>query len=327
VTDQLSWSPVASSKMLEARARLLADIRDFFRRKGVMEVDTPICSAHATTDPALESLCTSFTGPGAAQGKTLYLHTSPEFSMKRLLAAESGPIYQICKVFRDGELGRQHNPEFSLLEWYRPDFDQHQLLEEVAELINFLLPEPLPVQRMSYAELFQNHLGLDPHSCSADMLREYAMGQGVPGAESLELTDADSWLDLLLTHCIEPHLGKGSICFIYDYPASQASLARIRAGNPPVAERFELYMEGVELANGFCELTDADEQRERFELDLEQRRKHGLKHLPIDENFLTALQHGMPDCSGVALGIDRILMLLTGAGHIQDVLAFPLDRA
>jgi len=313
--------------MLEARAQLLADIRDFFRSRGVMEVDTPICSSHATTDPALESLSTSFTGPGAAQGKALYMHTSPEFSMKRLLAAESGPIYQICKVFRDGELGRQHNPEFSLLEWYRPGFDQHQLMDEVAELINYLLPEPLPVERISYAELFQKHLGLDPHVYSPEQLREHALQLGVPGAEYLDLTDADSWLDLLLTHCIEPHLGKGGICFVYDYPATQASLARIRPGNTPVAERFELYMEGIELANGFCELTDADEQRWRFELDLEQRRKNGLKHVPMDENFLAALQHGMPDCSGVALGIDRILMLLTGVAHIQDVLAFPLDRA
>lgn len=327
MTDQLSWGPVASSKMLEARARLLADIRDFFRRKGVMEVDTPICSTHATTDPALESLSTGFTGPGAAQGKALYLHTSPEFSMKRLLTADSGPIYQICKVFRDGELGRLHNPEFSLLEWYRPDFNQHQLMDEVAELLNWLLPEPLPAQRISYAEMFQNYLGLHPHSCTADLLRAHAIGQGVPGAESLDLPDADSWLDLLLTHSIEPHLGKGGLCFVYDYPATQASLARIRPDTPPVAERFELYMEGIELANGFCELTDADEQRRRFELDLEQRQRNGLKQVPMDENFLTALQYGMPDCSGVALGIDRLLMCLTGASHIRDVLAFPLDKA
>ncbi len=327
MTEQPTWGPAANGEMLKARARLLTAIRAFFQSRGVMEVETPICSASATTDPVLESFSTDFTGPGAAQGKRLYLHTSPEFPMKRLLAAGSGPIYQICKVFRDGESGRLHNPEFTLLEWYRPGFDQRQLIDEIAELINGLLPQPLPVQRISYAELFQTHLGLDPHSCSAEQLRGYAMRLGVPGAGSLDLQDADGWLDLLLTHCIEPHLGRGSISFVYDYPASQASLARIRPGDPPLAERFELYMEGIELANGFRELTVAEEQRRRFGSDLERRRAMGLKQVPMDARFLAALENGMPDCSGVALGIDRLLMRLTGAGHIHDVLAFPLDRA
>lgn len=313
--------------MLEARARLLADIRAFFLSKGVLEVETPVCSAAATTDPALESLATRYTGPGEAQGKDLYLHTSPEFPMKRLLAAGSGPIYQICKVFRDGESGRLHNPEFTLLEWYRPGFDQHQLMDEMVELISGLLPEPLPVQRISYAELFQGHLGLDPHSCTAGQLREHALRLGVPGAESISLPDAAGWLDLLLTHCIEPHLGRGGICFVYDYPASQASLARIRPGDPPLAERFELYMEGMELANGFYELTSAEEQRRRFLFDLERRRDMGVKPVPMDERLLAALDRGIPECAGVALGIDRLLMRQTGAGHIRDVLAFPLDRA
>ncbi len=313
--------------MLEARAGLLAAIRAFFQGKGVMEVETPVCSTSATTDPALESLATCFTGPGAAQGKELYLHTSPEFPMKRLLAAGSGPIYQICKVFRDGELGRWHNPEFTLLEWYRPGFDQHRLMDEVAELINGVLPGPLPVERIGYRELFLNHLDLDPHIATADQLRDHARRQGVPGAETLELADRDGWLDLLLTHCIEPHLGNGCICFVFDYPATQASLARIRQGTPPLAERFELYMDGMELANGFHELTDGSEQRRRFEADLERRREMGIKQVPMDERFLAALKLGIPACSGVALGVDRLLMRLTGATHIRDVLAFPLDRA
>ncbi len=313
--------------MLEARARLLADIRAFFQRKGVMEVETPVCSAHATTDPVLESFSTSFTGPNQAQGKNLYLHTSPEFSMKRLLAAGSGPIYQICKVFRDGESGRLHNPEFTLLEWYRPGYDHHRLMGEMAELINGLLPKPLSVERISYGELFQSNLGFDPHLCSVEQLRGHAVRLGVGGAESMDLQDADGWLGLLMTHCIEPHLGKGSICFVYDYPATQASLARIRPGDPPLGERFELYMDGIELANGFHELTSADEQRGRFECDLERRREIGIKQVPMDENLLAALECGLPACSGVALGIDRLLMRLTGAGHIRDVLAFPLDRA
>ncbi len=313
--------------MLEARARLLADIRAFFQRKGVMEVETPVCSASATTDPALESFATRFTGPDQAQGKSLYLHTSPEFPMKRLLAAGSGSIYQICKVFRDGELGRYHNPEFTLLEWYRPGYDHHKLMDEMVELIAGLLPEPPPVERISYAELFQKRLGVEPHLCSADQLRGHAVRLGVLGAETMDLQDADGWLDLLMTHCIEPHLGKGSICFIYDYPATQASLARIRPGDPPMAERFELYMDGIELANGFHELTDGDEQRKRFVSDQEHRKEIGSRQVPMDENLLAALDSGIPDCAGVALGIDRLLMHLSGANHIREVLAFPLDRA
>ena len=313
--------------MLGARAQLLADIRAFFQGKGVMEVDTPICSASASTDPALESFHTSFTGPGQAQGKQLYLHTSPEFPMKRLLAANSGPIYQICKVFRDGELGRFHNPEFTLLEWYRPGYGQHELMDEIAELINQLLPEPIPVERISYRELFEKRLGFNPHCITSERLREQAERLGVHGAESMQLHNIDGWLDLLMSHCIESELGKGSICFVYDYPATQASLARIRAGDPPLAERFELYMDGVELANGFHELADAREQRRRFNADLERRREIGIKQVPMDENLLSALDSGIPDCSGVALGIDRLLMRLTGADHIREVLAFPLDLA
>lgn len=313
--------------MLVARAQLLADIRAFFQEKGVIEVETPICSASASTDPALASFQTSYTGPGQAQGKQLYLHTSPEFPMKRLLAANSGPIYQICKVFRDEELGRFHNPEFTLLEWYRPGYDQHQLMDEVAELINRLLPESLPVERISYRDLFEKRLGIDPHYANSEQLREQAVRLGVQGAESMNLQSADGWLDLLMSHHIESDLGKGSICFVYDYPASQASLAKVKEGDPPLAERFELYMDGVELANGFHELADANEQRSRFLSDLERRREIGIKQVPMDENLLSALESGIPDCSGVALGIDRLLMRLTGADHIRKVLAFPLDLA
>jgi lysyl-tRNA synthetase class 2 len=313
--------------MLEVRAQLLADIRAFFLRKGVMEVETPICSSSASTDPALESFSTSFTGPGQAQGKQLYLHTSPEFPMKRLLAANAGPIYQICKAFRDGELGRLHNPEFTMLEWYRPGYGQHELMDEVAELINGLLPEPIPVERVSYRELFEQRLGFNPHLANSEQLREQAVRLGVHGAESMNMQSADGWLDLLMSHSVESDLGKGSICFVYDYPASQASLARIRTGDTLLAERFELYMDGIELANGFHELADANEQRSRFESDLERRSKMGIKQVPMDENLLSALGNGIPDCSGVALGIDRLLMRLTGVEHIREVLAFPLDLA
>ncbi len=306
---------------------LLEDIRAYFRGAGVMEVDTPICSAHATTDPVLESFSTCYLGPEAPAGRRLYLHTSPEFPMKRLLAAGSGPIYQICKVFRNGESGRWHNPEFTLLEWYRPGFDHHRLMDEVACLINGMLPEPLPVELVSYGELFRRSLGFDPHQASTSELRAHAVKLGVSGAETMDLHDVDAWLDLLLTHCIEPHLGQDGLCFVYDYPATQASLARIRPGDPPVAERFELYMDGIELANGFHELAYGPEQRKRFESDLERRRIDGVEQVPMDEYLLAALDSGIPDCSGVALGIDRLLMRFTGASHIRDVLAFPMDRA
>jgi lysyl-tRNA synthetase class 2 len=292
-----------------------------------MEVETPICSAFASTDPALESFSASYTGPGQAQGKQLYLHTSPEFPMKRLLAAGSGPIYQICKVFRNGELGRFHNPEFTMLEWYRPGYDQHELMDEMAELINGLLPEPLPVEIISYRDLFDHHLEIDPHHSTCEQLRKHAIRLGVQGAESMVLPEVDSWLDLLMSHCIEPELGNGSVCFVHDYPATQASLARIRPGDPPLAERFELYMNGIELANGFHELANGDELRSRFQSDLERRRELGIKQVPMDENLLLALDSGIPDCSGVALGIDRLLMCLTNSDNIQDVLTFPLERA
>lgn len=325
MTSGSAWQPTAPLANLQARAKLLADIRRFFQQAGVLEVETPACSFHATTDPALESFRLDYNGPGA-EGRPLYLHTSPEFPMKRLLAAGCGAIYQICRVFRNGERGRLHNPEFSLLEWYRPGFDHHRLMEEVAALVNAVLPVPRPVEGFSYGEVFQHHLGLDPHHLTDDELRNVARAN-IEGAADLALEGRDAWLDLLLTHCIEPHLGRGHLCFIYDYPASQASLARVRLDDPPVAERFELYMEGMELANGFRELADAKEQRRRFENDLERRRCDGLAEMPLDEQLLTALEAGLPDCAGVALGLDRLLMQVVGARRIDEVLAFPLERA
>lgn len=320
------WRPTASIETIHLRSHLLAKIRSFFEEQGVIEVETPVCSAATVTDPAIDSLITRFTGPGAAQGRTLYLHTSPEFAMKRLLAAGSGPIYQICKVFRDGEAGRFHNPEFTLLEWYRPNYGLHQLMDEMAELIRFLLGADISCQRLSYRELFLHHLGFDPHEASLQWLRSYAVEVGLAGAEQIRLRNVDAWLDLLLTHCIEPKMEVGMV-MVYDYPASQASLARIRPGTPQLAERFELYINGIELANGFHELADAEEQRKRFRLDLEKRGLEARFEPPLDEHFLAALEAGLPDCSGVALGIDRLLMCLMGANHIDQVLTFPIDRA
>ena len=291
-----------------------------------MEVETPFLSPAAVSDPAVESFVTRYTGPDAGNGRDLYLHTSPEFPMKRLLAAGSGPIYQICRVFRNGESGRYHNPEFTLLEWYRPGYDHRRLMDEVADLVQRLVPGPLPETRITYGELFRQRLAIDPHTCSLPALRQAAQAAGVPGAAELELAERDAWLDLLMVHCIEPGLPQG-LCFIYDYPASQASLARVRPGEPPLAERFELYLDGLELANGFHELRDAGEQRRRFLGELERRQAAGMARPPLDENFLSALEAGLPACAGVALGIDRLLMRLTGCGHIDRVMAFPLSRA
>ena len=289
-----SWGPSAGLETLQARARLLGRIREFF----------------AGAD---------------ARPQTLYLQTSPELPMKRLLAAGSGPIFQICKVFRDGERGRLHHPEFSLLEWYRPGLGYGVLMTEVAELVRHALDRPeLAVRRISYWDLFRTHLGLDPMRAGPAALRQ-AAGK-LPGVRDPDL-DRDGWLDLLLTHRIEPALDRDRLTFVYDYPPSRAALARIRRDAEPVAERFELYLGGMELANGFQELTDSSEQRRRFEAELRERSARGLDRLPLDEAFLAALEAGIPETAGVALGLDRLLMVATGSTYIDQVLAFPVERA
>ena len=325
-----AWRPSAALATLRLRAELLARIRAFFAARGVLEVETPMLSAAAITEPNLASFSTVYSGPGARYGQTLYLHTSPEFPMKRLLAAGSGCIYQIARVFRDGEAGRRHNPEFTLLEWYRVGFDHHRLMDEVAELVTELLAGRLALaepERLSYGELFQRHLALNPHQASVAELGAGAEHRSVPIPPGMPADDADPWLDLLLTHGIEPKLGRGRLTFVYDYPASQAALARLRPGDPPVGERFELYLNGVELANGFHELGDAGEQRRRFEAENAARRALGLPIMPVDENLLAALEAGLPDCAGVALGFDRLVMLAAGKESLAEVLAFPFERA
>jgi lysyl-tRNA synthetase class 2 len=247
--------------------------------------------------------------------------------MKRLLAAGSGPIWQLCKVFRDGERGSRHNPEFTLLEWYRPGFAMHDLVDEVVALLRRVLGGDLREERLTYAQAFARALGLDPHGATIEALQAAALQAGVAGADCLQLPDRDAWLDLLLTHCVEPGLGTDGITVVHDYPPGQAALACVRDGDPPVAERFEVYVRGLELANGFHELADAAEQRRRFEADNSRRRSAGLPEMPIDERLLAALESGLPDCCGVALGVDRLVMLATGAQRIDEVIAFPLERA
>ncbi|MGQ9658540.1 MAG: EF-P lysine aminoacylase EpmA [Thermochromatium sp.] len=331
MTSKLShpdWRPNADLTAIRARAELYAKIREFFRESGVLEVETPILSRAAVTDPALASLSTRVDIAGFGARRPLYLHTSPEFAMKRLLAAGIGPIYQICKVFRDAERGRRHHPEFSLLEWYRPGWDYARLMEEVGALVRMALGRPeMPLERLSYRDLFRDELGVDPWHAGIEQLRRTAERAGLRGVEGLDL-DRDGWLDLLLAQCLESRLGCGRLTFVCDYPPSQAALARLRtSGEVVIAERFELYVDGVELANGFGELVDAHEQRARFLADLEVRRAQGRPEPPIDEALLAALAQGMPDCAGVALGLDRLLMVAIGAEHIDTVLTFTIERA
>jgi len=320
-----SWQPNASIEMLRLRAALLNAIRGFFAERGVLEVSTPLLSRHATVDRHIESFTTQ-------DGR--WLQTSPEFAMKRLLAAGSGPIWQLAPVFRYEEQGRHHNPEFAMLEWYRPGFDHHRLMDEVEALIRRCgAPQAVPDfgwQRYSYREAFQTFAGIDPFVLGAAALREQLAARGIhepPGLDPDEIASRDFWLDLWMSYVVGPQLGREAPAFVYDFPASQAALSRIRHETPPVAERFELFWRGIELANGFHELTDAAEQQRRFEDDQQWRRAHGRIVPPYDANLIAALQAGLPPCAGVALGVDRLLMLLTRSERLEDVLSFAADRA
>ncbi|ALS99845.1 elongation factor P--(R)-beta-lysine ligase [Lacimicrobium alkaliphilum] len=320
-----SWHPSAEIPVLKQRARLLGEIRQFFARRKVMEVETP-CLSHATvTDQHLQSFSTRYTGPGVAEGKTLYLQTSPEYAMKRLLAAGSGAIYQICKAFRNEECGRYHNPEFTMLEWYRPGFDHHQLMQELDELMQMIC-HTSAASKLSYQQAFFRYLDLDPLSADLQTLRQKVAEQGHRELAEHE-EDRDTLLQLLFCEVIEPQIGQQAPCFIYDFPASQAALARLSPEDERVAERFELYYQGLELANGFHELTDADEQRRRFEQDNLKRWQTGKPEKPVDANLLAALEHGLPPCAGVALGIDRLVMLALNKPAIGDVLSFHIGQA
>ena len=317
----MSWRPTAALSALQRRAAMLAAAREFFARRGVLEVETPVLSSAAVSDPQIESLATRVAGMGAPA----YLCTSPEYAMKRLLAAGLGDIYQICKVFRDGERGRWHNPEFTLIEWYRLGFDDAALMTEDEALIGCLLaPHRLePAERLSYSAALQRHAGVDAHGASDSDLSESARRHGIVCDAEL---DRDAKLDLLMGLVVGPRLGLERPCFICDYPASQAALARLKPGLR-VAARFELYLNGVELANGFHELVNAGEQRARFTRELSVRRARGQVEPPLDEHLLAALAAGMPDCAGVALGFDRLVAVALGAPRLGDAMAFTIDNA
>ncbi len=308
----MSWQPRANLDVIRERARVYRQIRSFFTSRGCLEVDTPLLQPRTVTDVNIDSLTAS--GAGAER----YLQTSPEFAMKRLLAAGSGSIFQICHAFRAGERGRLHNPEFSLLEWYRVGYDYRQLMQEIELLITSLSLHQCSFSYLTYRELFRRELDLEFDSIGLDDLRALCV-EKLPGSDCDDL-DRDQCLDLLLGMVIAPRM-KG-YQFVYDYPVSQAALARASNDDAAVAERFELFYDGLELANGFSELTDAGEQRARFERDLQIRRERGLSEYPIDENLLAALAAGIDDCAGVALGLDRLLMVILDLDDIDDVLTF-----
>ena len=309
---------------------MLAAIRRFFAERGVLEVETPLLGHAAGTDPNLQPFTSEFRLPGQAQGATLYLQTSPEFAMKRLLAAGAGSIYQIGKAFRNEEAGRFHNPEFTLLEWYRVGFGLDDLMDEVDALLACLFAAARalpPAERVAYRALFHSHTGLDPVCATPTEFAACARLRGLNEAEALCGEDRNTWLDLLFSHLVQPGLGRGRPCFVRDYPACLPSLARAKPGEPEVVERVEVFMDGLELGNGYRELADACEQERRFDADLAARREAGLALPPQDRRLLAALRAGLPDCAGIAIGLDRLLMVLVGAEGIGQVLGFPLARS
>lgn len=312
-----NWRPATTLTLLKNRARLLQDIRDFFSSRNVLEVETPLISLAGNTDPQIESIRTD---AGA------YLRTSPEFALKRLLAAGSGDIFELGRVFRAGESGYSHNPEFTMLEWYRVGFSYHELMDEVAKLVRFCGHgkfDHWSNDRLSYKQLFQRHLGIDPHTADVSTLANIAKKHGLCDI----VLDRRQWLDLLISLVIQPAMPGECLTFVYDFPADQAALARIRPESPRLAERFELYLGSTELANGYQELTDPIEQLQRIDSENNQRKERGQELCEVDNHLIAALQHGMPECAGVALGVDRFLMNICEIDTIDEVIAFPYPRA
>lgn len=319
------WQPSSSNQHLRKRAAIIRQIREFFYQRNVLEVDTPLLSQASVTDVHLSSFSTEFVGPGFAKGLTLYLQTSPEFAMKRLLAADLGAIYQLGKAFRNEEAGRHHNPEFTMLEWYRPGFDHFDLMQEISELLTVVLGTT-KVQQLTYQQAFEQVLSVDPLSATLEQLQQICQQQGFAEIAAHE-TDRDTLLQLLFSMCVETQIGQTEPCFVYHFPASQAALAQLCPKNNQVAERFELYYKNMELANGFHELTDAGEQLKRFNEDNIKRRAGGRHEVPIDRNLIAALESGIEPCAGVAIGVDRLIMLALECTHIKEVLSFDVTRA
>jgi lysyl-tRNA synthetase class 2 len=321
-----TWQPTAALEVLHGRSAMLARVRAYFAAQDVREVHTPVLSAAAVSDPHIESVAAT-----PARGPRRFLQTSPEYPMKRLLAAGFGDCYQVCPVFRDGESGRQHNPEFTMIEWYRLDFGMAEMQHDVDRVLRVACADVrdlAPARSVTYRDAIRDGSGIDCRKSSPAEVAAALAGRGIVPAEARDW-DLDAWLDLLMGAVVGPALGHDGPVFVEDYPASQAALARLRTerDGSQVAERFELYLDGVELANGFRELGDAAEQRQRFERDLAARAARGQACNPLDRNLLAALAHGLPDCSGVALGFDRLVMAAWRLPTLADAMAFPLERA
>ncbi|AOW76959.1 poxB regulator PoxA [Colwellia sp. PAMC 20917] len=316
-------------EVAKSRGNVINAIRDFFKNKNVIEVETPSLSMGTVTDPYLDAFSTQYNyldNSDIDQSQQLYLQTSPEFHMKRLLASGYGCIFQICKAFRHEDSGRYHNPEFTLLEWYRIGFDQHDLMAEVDELLSTVVKSPKS-EKISYQNLFIKFVSIDPLTATFNQLYEVIELHGKAADWLYESDDCDLLLQFIFSEIIEKNIGLSRPCFVYNFPIAQASLAKECVEDKRVAQRFECYFKGVELANGFNELTDADIQITRFEQDNSKRQQLGLVTKNIDENFIKALQSGLPQCAGVALGIDRLMMIALKKSAIEDVISFPIERA
>lgn len=324
----MSWQPTLTWEYAQKRAQVLQKIRHFFNERNVVEVETPALSQGTVTDMHLEAITCRYnflSDSSTDQATNLYLQTSPEFHMKRLLASGYGCIFQIAKAFRHEEAGRFHNPEFTLLEWYRLGFDHFKLMKEVAELLKMVLGCAEPTKR-TYQHLFIERVNLDPLSANREQLLTLIKKHNKLSEWLTLEQDNDILLQFIFSELIEPHIGNESPCFVYNFPRSQASLAKICPEDTRVAQRFECYFQGVELVNGFNELTHVDLQLERFQEDNRKRKILSLQEKPIETNFIAALTQGLPQCSGVALGIDRLIMLTLKAEHIDQVVSFPIDR-
>jgi lysyl-tRNA synthetase class 2 len=314
------WQPGTTLDSLRQRGRILSELRSFFQQRNVLEVDVPVLATTSVTDRNIDSIATLVGSCGESAG---FLQTSPEYFMKRLLAAGSGDIFCLGKAFRHGEAGIRHNPEFTLLEWYRCGWDEHQLMAELGELISELIPA-VSIEKHRYADLFIEHLELDPHQADLASLQEIAVKHG---SDAWSNESRANCLDLLFSLVIEPRLADGLV-LVYDYPACQAALSRcyVDSQERSVSRRFEAFLNRVELANGYFELTDGQEQLNRFYMDQQARKIAGKPLMAIDQNLLAALESGLPECSGVALGVDRLLMQIEGAACLDKVMPFSWGR-
>jgi lysyl-tRNA synthetase class 2 len=321
----MNWQPNISWQVAKKRAKLISLIRNFFDTKDVLEVSTPIMSAGTVTDQHLDAFKLLYNQSSKGKPENKYLVTSPEFAIKRLLAAGYGDCYQLGNVFRNEPAGSHHNPEFTMLEWYRIGWNHFQLMDEVAELLQIILHCEVP-DKISYQNAFLQTCELDPLDCDSKTLIAYITKHG-KYSNWLNYEGKDTLLQFIFTEFIEPTIGKDKPCFVYHFPATQAALAKINIEDERVAERFECYFKGIELVNGFHELTSAEEQLTRFITDNKIRKEQGLEEKAIDYRFIAALQHGLPACAGVALGVDRLIMLALNQQKIRDVLTFDITNA